>query len=161
MELTVSMSNPIDVTTKVNVRYTDLTATGSSGGTGADYDNGTDQVTFNALSTTPQTVTVAITDDNIVEALEKFRASLALDSTTPLTGYSTATTDTADGTITDNDTATFTIDDVTVNEGSGTMTLTVSLFNPIDVRRKVKVSSTDLTARGWSGGTGADEADGR
>jgi hypothetical protein len=73
---------------------------------------------------------VAITDDNIVEATESFLASLALDATTPLTGYSTTLSDTGTGTITDNDTATFTINDVTVNEAAGTLTFTVSLSTP-------------------------------
>ncbi len=52
----------------------------------------------------------------LVEATETFVASLALDATTPLTGYAKDLTDTGIGTITDNDTATFSIDDVQVNE---------------------------------------------
>ena len=60
-----------------------------------------------------------ITDDNIVEATETFTASLS--TATALGGRSVALTDTATGTITDNDTATFTIDDVTVDEAAGTL----------------------------------------
>jgi hypothetical protein len=113
-------------------------------------------VTFAANSTTAQTVTVAITDDNIVEATESFLASLALDATTPLTGYSTTLSDTGTGTITDNDTATFTINDVTVNEAAGTLTFTVSLSTPIDTVAKVNVSYGGGTAAG--GGTDYDSA---
>ena len=76
-------------------------------------------MTFAALSTTPQTVSVPITDDNIVEATETFTASLS--TATALGGRSVDLTDTGTGTITDNDTATFTIDDVTVNEAAGTL----------------------------------------
>src|SRR5205085_2350404 len=117
-------------------------------GSGTDYDSASDQVTFAANSTTAQTVTVAVTNDNIVETLETFTASLSLDASTPLTGYSKDLSDTGTGTILDNDTATFTIDDVTVNESAGTMTFTVSLSNPIATVAKVNVGYADVTATG-------------
>ncbi|MFT4558666.1 MAG: Ca2+-binding RTX toxin-like protein, partial [Planctomycetaceae bacterium] len=120
------------------------TATGSAGGTGADFDNAQDQVTFAANSTTPKTVTVAITNDMSVELSETFTASLALDAGTPLTGR-TSTLGTGTGTITDNDTATFTINDVTVDEADGTATFTVSLSNPLDIAVDVDVSFADVT----------------
>ncbi len=119
----VSLSNPVDTAVKVNVNYGGGTATGG----GTDYDSTIDQVTFAANSTVPQTVTVAIANDNLVEASETFVASLTLDVSTPLTGYTKNLTDTGTGTITDNDTATFSINDVTVNEVAGTLTYTVSL----------------------------------
>ncbi len=53
---------------------------------------------------------------------ETFVASLALDASTPLIGHSKDLTDAATGTIIDNDTAIFSIDDATVNEAAGTLT---------------------------------------
>ncbi len=76
----------------------------------------------------------------MVETTETFFASLALDGSTPLTGYAKDLTDTGTGTITDNDTATFNFDDVTVNETAGTLTFTVSLSNPIDTVAKVNLT---------------------
>ena len=75
---TVSLSNPIDIDLDVNVSYADISATGG----GTDYDDGVDTVQFLANSTTSQTVTVGITDDNLFEATETFSASLSI--VTPL-----------------------------------------------------------------------------
>src|SRR5207249_2579406 len=116
LSFTVSLANPIDTPAKVNVSYANV----STGAT--DFDHATDAVTFAANSTTSQTVTVAITNDTLVEATETFTASLTLDATTPLTGHAKDLSDTGTGTITDNDSATFTINDVTVNESAGTLT---------------------------------------
>src|SRR5437773_2021795 len=80
---------------------------------------------FAALSTTPQTVSVPIADDNIVEATETFTASL---STATLSLHDALPiSDTGTGTIQDNDTAVYTINDVTVNEAAGTLDFTVSV----------------------------------
>jgi VCBS repeat-containing protein len=139
---TVSLDKPFDIPVTLNVSYGGGTATGG----GADYDSGTDQVTFAAGSTAAQTVTVAINDDNIVEATETFLAGLS--SATALGDRNVDLSDTATGTITDNDTATFAINDVTVNEGAGTATFTVSLSNPIDIPVAIDVNYADQTATG-------------
>ncbi len=151
---TVSLDKPLDVDVVIDVDYADVSATGSSGGVGADYDNDTDQVTFTAGDTSGKTVTVAYTDDNIVEATETFTASLS--TVTALGGRSVDLSDTGTGSIEDNDTAFFTIDDVMVNELGGTATFTVSLDKPIDIAYTVNVDYTDVTATGSSGGAGAD-----
>ncbi len=52
---------------------------------------------FSPNSTAAQTVTVAITYDDLVEATETFVASLTLDESTSLTGYAKDLTDTATG----------------------------------------------------------------
>jgi hypothetical protein len=139
LSFTVSLSNPIDVATKVNINFADISTSSS------DFDHSLKQVTFAANSTTPQTFTVAVTDDNVVENTEALTAALVLDAATPLTGYLTDLADTGSGTIQDNDTATFRIDDVTIGEAASTMTFTVSLTNPIDVPAKVNVSFADVT----------------
>ncbi len=126
LTFTVSLSQPIDTAATLNVNYGGGTATGG----GTDYDSTSDQVRFAANSTTAQTVTFAINNDDLVEATETFVASLALDASTPLAGYAKDLTDTGLGTIMDNDAATFSIGDVAVNEAAGTLTFAVSLSHP-------------------------------
>jgi len=150
---TVSLDNALDTAVVVNVTYADVTATGL----GADYYSAAGQVTFAAGDTADKTVTVAITDDSIVELTEAFTASLS--TATALGTRSTDLTDTGLGTITDNDTATFTIDDVTVDEGAETATFTVSLDNALDTAVVVDVTYADVTATGL--GTDYDSAAGQ
>ena len=101
LTFTVSVSNPVDIPVTINVNYADQTATGAAGGIGADYDNGQDQVVFAALDMADKEVTVAITNDSIVEAAETFLASLT--TPTNLAGRSVDTTDTGIGTIANDD----------------------------------------------------------
>src|SRR4029079_7771490 len=114
---------------------------------GDDYDSTTIQVTFAAGDNTAQVILVPTSDDSTVEASENLTASLALDPSTPLTGYSKDTSDTGTGTINDNDTATYTISNATVTEG-GNLAFTVSLSNPVDVETKINVTFTDGSATG-------------
>jgi hypothetical protein len=96
-------------------------------------------------------VTVDPTDDSTVEASETVVLTV-----TSGTGYEVGSPSAATGTITDNDTATFTIGDGTKNESDGTMTFTVSLSNPIDTTATINVTYTDVSATGSSGGVGAE-----
>jgi hypothetical protein len=100
LTFTISVSNAVDIPVTVDVTYTDQSATGASGGVGADYDNDADQVTFTAQDTSDKTVTVAITNDAISETDETFRASLS--TATALGGRSVTTSDQGTGTIRDN-----------------------------------------------------------
>ena len=52
---------------------------------------------------------------------------------------------TATATITDNDTAVFTIEDVTVDEGAGTLVFTVSVSNALDIPVTIDVTYADVT----------------
>src|SRR5437899_554538 len=70
MPLSFPTRRSSDLETKVNVSFADVST--SAG----DFAHATQQVTFAANSTTAQTVTVTITDDNIVEA--KIRRTHAL-----------------------------------------------------------------------------------
>ena len=101
LTFTVSVSNPVDIAVTIDVSYTDQTATGASGGVGSDYDNDQDQVVFAVLDTADKLVTVAVTDDNIVEAAETFLASLG--TSTALAGRSVDTSDQGTGTIANDD----------------------------------------------------------
>ena len=113
----VSLDNPIDTNVTVDVNYSNVTATGSPLGTGADFDNGQDSVTFTAGSTTSMSVIVAISDDGLVEATETFTA--ALSSPTALGDRTIALSDTGTGTITDNDSATVSIAGTTNGDEAG------------------------------------------
>ncbi len=151
VNFTVSLNNPIDIPVAIDVSYADVT-------TGAgDFDHGTDTVNFAAGSTAAQTATVAITDDNTVELDETFTASMAINAGTPVGARSVDVTDTGTGTISsDNDTATFTIDNQTVSESAGSMTFTVSLDKALDTAVTIDVSYADGSATG--GGTDYDSA---
>ncbi len=135
--LTVSLSKPLDIPVDVDVSYGDDTTTDG------DFEHAADTVSFAAGDTTPQQVTVAIADDDIVELTETFTVSLAISPETPVGQRTVDTTDTATGTIVDNDTAVFSVDDVTVDEQAGSATFTVSLSNPVDIAVGVDVSYSD------------------
>ena len=107
-----------------------------------------DTLTFAGTVGETRTFTVAINNDNVVELSETF--DLSMNNLLPVTAPGSAIdiTDEAVGTITDNDSATFTIDDVTVNEADGTMTFTVSLDEQIDTEVVVDVGYTNVTATG-------------
>ena len=81
-KLTISLNNPIDIASKVDVSLTG----GNANGAGVDYDSTTQTVSFAANSTTPQTITIPITDDALLEGVEGFGAFLALSLSTPLGG---------------------------------------------------------------------------
>jgi hypothetical protein len=94
---TISLDRPLDIGINVDVSYTDQSATGG----GVDYDSATDSVSYAAGETGTRTVTVATTDDSGHELFETFLASLS--TATSLGGRSVSLTDTATGTIIDND----------------------------------------------------------
>ncbi|MFH6972954.1 beta strand repeat-containing protein, partial [Flavobacterium petrolei] len=120
----VSLSNPSATDITVTLGFTNVsTANG-------DYTTTPVVVTFLAGATTA-TATVATTEDPIAESTETF--TVGITSTTGTVG---STTDTATGTITDNDNApTVTIGDAIIAEG-GILSFPVSLSNP---------SATDIT----------------
>lgn len=101
LTFTVSLDNPIDIPVTVDVSYMNGSATGSSGGTNADYDNDSDAVMFSALDTADKMVTVTITDDDIIELAENFTATLS--TATSLGTRLTDLTDTGTGTINESD----------------------------------------------------------
>ncbi len=136
---TVSLDNPIDTAVVVDIDFSGGTASGS------DYNNAAQSVTFAAGSTTGQTFSVATTEENLVELTETFIASLS--TATALGARDVTATDTATGTITDDDSATFTVENVSIEEG-GNALFTVSLDNPIDTAVSLTVNFTDGTATG-------------
>ncbi|WP_197451697.1 Calx-beta domain-containing protein [Rosistilla oblonga] len=136
---TVSLDNPIDTAVVVDIDFSGGTASGS------DYDNAAQTVTFAAGSTTGQTFSVATTEENLVELTETFIASLSL--ATAIGSRDVTATDTATGTITDDDSANFTVENVSIEEG-GNALFTVSLDNPIDTAVVVDIDFSGGTASG-------------
>ncbi|HEY2759701.1 MAG TPA: Calx-beta domain-containing protein, partial [Pirellulales bacterium] len=136
--------------TRSGTSTTDLTVNFSVGGAanfGTDYVQ-TGAATFTATTGTvtipagsaSATVTIDPTSDSTVEPDETVALALTNGN-----GYFFNTSSTASGKIVNDDTAVFTINDVTVDESAGTMQFTVSLSNPIDTVAKVNVNFTDVT----------------
>ena len=125
LTFTISVDKAIDIPVDVDVSYTDVSAIGG----GTDYDSAADTATFAAGSTAAQTVTVAVTDDTLVEATETFAAGIS-----PATALGDRTVDMSDagtGTITNDDIYGITIDDQTTAEGTNAVfTLTLTNVDP-------------------------------
>ncbi|MCA9050947.1 MAG: hypothetical protein KDA89_19555, partial [Planctomycetaceae bacterium] len=136
----VTLSNALPAGQTVTVVFA-----ANAGGTASAGDDFTAVIghplTFQAGESLTQTVSVSITDDPVAESTETVQAVIS-----NVSGPAVLNVDTATGTITDNDTAVFTVDDVTVNEAAGTATFTVSLSNLVDVDTTIDVSYTADTA---------------
>ncbi|OCY13638.1 MAG: calcium-binding protein [Microcystis aeruginosa CACIAM 03] len=123
-----------------------LTANYTVGGTatnGTDYTSIPTSVTFAAGSATA-TVTVDPTPDTTVEPDETVILTLAAG-----TGYTVGTTTPVTGTINNDDSASISINDVTVSEGnSGTTNavFTVTLSNPVDTSVTLNYATANGTA---------------
>lgn len=116
---------------------------------GADFDNTPDTVKFLAGETV-KTFKVDFNEEdpnlngaqsNLVEDNEKFLTSVT--NKTSLSGYSFDSSAKSEVTITNDDTATYKINDVSVNESAGTLSFTISVDNPVDMPVKLKVNYTD------------------
>src|SRR5262249_6045703 len=119
LTFTVSLNMGLDKDRTMDVTYSDGLARG-----GIDYDSTDDRVTFKAGEKGDKTVSVRTSEDDLVEALETFRAILS--TATPLGGRSVDLSDKGTGSIQDDDTAIFSINDATATEG-GDITFTVSV----------------------------------
>ncbi|NBV75894.1 MAG: hypothetical protein EBR59_08055, partial [Methylococcaceae bacterium] len=110
----------------------------------ADFTSSSGSLNF-AIGDTSKSVTVAITDDNIYESAENFFITLGSPSGA---GISDGT---GEATINDNDLAPgFSINDVTVNEGAGTATFTVTRSGATGAVASVSYTSSDGTATAGS-----------
>ena len=135
--ITVNLDNDLDQALTIDVSFA---------GDGSDFANATQSVTWSAGETGDKTFTVAINDDDLVEATtEAFNIALAVSATTPLGGRDVTATDTGTLTITDNDATVVTIGDVSVAE-DGTMTFTATSSKAVDGGFDVNVDFTTGTA---------------
>ena len=135
---TVTLNKAVSGGLKVTPSFTDVTAT-----EGTDYTENTAVLTFAGTAGEQQTFTVSTTEDTATEHHETFTVSLAVTGTSA----SVTATDTATGTIRDDDgaLAAVTIDNASAAEGD-TLTFTVTLDKAVTGGLKVTPSFTDGTA---------------
>ncbi|WP_339728454.1 Calx-beta domain-containing protein, partial [uncultured Gimesia sp.] len=137
--LTVSLDQPVATTVTVDFSTDDLSAFDLD-----DYTAQTGTLTF-ASGVQTQTIIIDITDDlDTVEGDESFVVNLTdlqANGLNVIMGNNQGTV-----TIHDNESATISISDETVNEGDGTVTLTVSIDKPVKTTVNVDYTTADLTA---------------
>ena len=132
--VTLDMAVPGGFT--VTPGFTDGTAT-----KGTDYTENTAALTFAGTAGETQTFTVATTEDTDVESDETFAVSLTVSGTSE----NVVSTDTATGTIRNDDFPTLTIADASADEGAG-VEFTVTLDAAVAGGLTVTPSFTDGTA---------------
>ena len=137
LTFTVSLDSPAPAGgATVDYATSDGTATA-----GSDYTAVSGTLSF-AAGETSKTIDISISGDETVEIDETFTLTLSNPTgTTVVLGD-----DTGIGTITNDDQATVTIADVSVDENSGTATITLTLDNAVDGGFSVDVSTADGTA---------------
>ena len=138
---TVTLDNAVPGGLTVTPSYTDGTATNST-----DYTAKTNALNFTGTAGEKQTFTVSTTEDEDVEDNETFTIGLSVSGTT----HDITATDTATGTINNDDSApvisaTVTIDDASADEGDA-LSFTVTLDNAVPGGLTVTPSFTDGTA---------------
>ena len=116
---------------------------------GLDFQSGGYQVTFLAEETTAS-VSIPITDDTTAELTEDFSAVLTIPATATSQGITKGAADTATIDITDDDPVevVFNPTQYTVNEGDGTVKITLIADKPASFEYTVEVETQDGTATG-------------
>ena len=131
---TVTLDNAVQGAFTVALTLTDVSATA-----GEDYNTAVATRVFAGTAGETHEFIVAILDDEMPETTETFTVSLDADDS--LINDS----DTATGTITDNNSAQITVEDVTVTEGSDLL-FTVTLDNAVQSAFNVAHTLTDVSA---------------
>ena len=138
VSITVSLDHPIDTSISVDYATADQTANSAN-----DYTTTTGTLTFSP-EIQSQTIVIPITDTDLVEWDETFLVNLSGLQTN---GRNVVLGDTqAVITIHDNDQAAISINDTTINEDAGSVSITVSLDHPIDTSISVDYATADQTA---------------
>lgn len=152
VELSVSTSSATEAGQTV-VTITATTGGNVSGNQTADIAITGTGISTEDYATSGTTITIAdgqktgsvqltVQNDSLVEATETLSVTLRNLSSGILAG----TTTSADLTITDNDTATFSINDVSESEDAGTITFSVSVDQPVDIETQLEVTFADGSA---------------
>ena len=139
---TVTLNNAVAGGFDVDFTTTPGTATGG----GVDYDNNSGTLTFAGTAAETQTITVDITNDALLEATENY--TVVLSNITG--GLATIADASGLGTIIDNDSASVTVEDVTVDEDAGTATFTITLNGDVAGGTTVDYSTANGTATAGS-----------
>ena len=132
---TVTLDTAVQGGLKVTPSYTNGTAAST------DYTRNTTALTFTGTANETKTFTVSTTEDAVLEEAETFTVGLTVSGTT----LSITATDTATGTINNDDGATVTVNNANADEGDS-MTFTVSLGDAVQGGLTVTPSFTDVTA---------------
>jgi hypothetical protein len=149
LSFTVTLSNALEQNVTMTVNTSDGTATAA--GTASDYTAIVAGTATIPAGQTTATVTVTVTGDTRVEANETLNVTLTnlLVGGVANTGV-TFSDASAIGTINNDDVASLSIADLTLNEGTGTaqtsFTFTITTTNPAQENITVQVSTTDGTA---------------
>ncbi len=136
LSFTVTLDKAVAGGLKVTPGFTDVTAT-----EGTDYTENTAELTFTGTAGETKSFTVPTTEDTVVETDETFTVGLTLSGTT----LTVRATDTAVGTITNDDSAEVTIADASASEGDA-LSFTVTLDKAVAGGLKVTPGFTDVTA---------------
>ena len=139
VEVTVSLDKPDE--TLFTVDY--ITSNGSAHSS-TDYQHSTGTLTFNP-EVTSQKIIIPIIDSDLVEPTETFFVSL-FNVQSAFVAPAIAD-DQAEVTITDNDQASLSIDDLTVNEDDGIAFVTVSLDQAVEAPISVDFATRDAAAK--------------
>ncbi|MFY0604573.1 MAG: hypothetical protein JXQ93_11520, partial [Flavobacteriaceae bacterium] len=141
--IVATLSNPVQGGFTLNVFTTDGTGTTAD----SDYSStGGSTLTFTGNAGETQTLNLGGLGDTKVEADETFTISMTNIGFTSVNPANIDITDVATYTILNDDTATVTINNVSVNEDSGIATVTLTLDNLVDGGFSVDVSTQDGTA---------------
>ena len=116
------------------------TADGFATIAGNDYTSGSGTLNFAGTAAEFYTVTIATSDDNYLEAVENFVLNLSAISNGLVTYDNQAT-----ATLNDNDTASLTVSDVTVDEGNNTV-FTVTLTGNVQGGVSIDYETADNSA---------------
>ena len=135
ISFTVTLDKAISGGFTVTPSYTNGTAASS------DYTENTTVLTFAGTAGETQSFTVSTTEDTDIESNETFTVGLSVSGTS----YSVAATDTATGTITNDDSPAVTIADASADEGKA-IAFTVTLDKAVQGGLTVTPSFTDGTA---------------
>lgn len=141
LTFTITLSKAVDVATSV----TFTTSDGSALLSDSDYTAVTGQVVSFPAGSTTKTVTVNTTNDLKVETDETFTATLGGLNAGGRSVTISGTNGAATGTITNNDSALFSISNATTTEGAAA-TFTITLSRAVDVATSVTVTTSDGTA---------------
>ncbi|MFY0602133.1 MAG: hypothetical protein JXR03_20830, partial [Cyclobacteriaceae bacterium] len=137
---TVTLNNDVQDAFDVNISYSDVSTNDTN-----DYDAAGQLLSFYGTAGEQQQFTVSTIEDNVREAGETFTVNMV--STNALV----VDTDNAVGTILDDEIAAVSVEDITVNENAGTVTITVSLDVAVQGGVDVGYTLADNTA-----GAGSD-----
>ena len=126
MVFTAVLDTAVEGGFEVDVNYIGNTATA-----GSDFDDALQTLTFDGNIGESVQFTVPLSDDTTIESEEDFTVSMTNVVTAVVQVGSINVSDTATGTIIDNDSAAVTIEDVVVNE-DGTLTFAATLSHEVD-----------------------------